>query len=344
VTLAGFLLEALYRVTAQETCSTEQNVPAVSRKANIEMINYLVPSMRYICWRVDECWIVDGVVFRCSTIRWRSMQTWATRSRLAKHLTHKNSSPVHTDVTSLILKNLYSCLPSSVQRFVDNERFRWGMPTMFGCIGNLKRNGFMPNAIVDVGAYEGRWTREVKTIYPSVPVLMVEANPEKVRPLTAVQKRLGSTVSFERALLGATARKGVTFYSMETGSSVMPEVTDVPRTPITLDMQTLDDVTSRAAVAGPLLLKLDVQGYELEVLRGSERTLQFTEVIVLELSLLEYNRGAPLLAPVLAEVSSLGYAIYDICGQHRRQASRVLLQMDAIFVRESSPLRTSERF
>jgi FkbM family methyltransferase len=244
----------------------------------------------------------------------------------------------------MILKKLYACLPSSVQRMVDNERFRLGMPTMFGCIGNLKRNGFVPNAIVDVGAYEGRWTQGVKTIYPSVPVLMIEANPDKDGKLTAVRKKLGSTVSFERALLGAAARKDVTFYSMETGSSVMPEVTSVQRTPITLDMQTLDEVTSRSRLVGPLLIKLDVQGYELEVLRGSERALQSTEVIVLELSLLEYNRGAPLLAQVLAEMSALGYVIYDICGQHRRRISHALLQMDAIFVRESSALRTSVQF
>jgi FkbM family methyltransferase len=244
----------------------------------------------------------------------------------------------------MILKSLYDCLPSSVQRFVDDGRFRLGMPTMFGCINNLKRNGFTPNTIVDVGAYEGHWTREVKTIYGSVPVLMIEANPDKERALTAVRKKLGPTVSFERTLLGAAEEKDVTFYSMETGSSVMPEVTSVPREAIALDMQTLDSVTSRAAVKGPLLVKLDVQGYELEVLRGSARTLLLTEVIVLELSLLEYNRGAPLVAQVLGEMSALGYAIYDICGQHRRRANQVLLQMDAMFVRESSPLRTSQRF
>jgi len=244
----------------------------------------------------------------------------------------------------MLLKNLYDCLPGSIRRIVDDERFRLGMPTMFGCIANLKRNGFVPNTIIDVGAYEGRWTQEVKTIYPAVPTLMVEANPDKEGLLTAVQRRLGSTVSFERALLGATAQKDVTFYSMETGSSVMPEVTSVPRTPIRLDMQTLDEVASKAAVVGPLLVKLDVQGYELEVLRGSKGTLESTEVMVLELSLLEYNRGAPLAGRVLAEMGELGYAIYDICGQHRRAANRVLLQMDAIFVRESSPLRTSQRF
>jgi hypothetical protein len=121
-------------------------------------------------------------------------------------------------------------------------------------------------------------------------------------------------------------------------------VTSVPRKTITLDMQTLDDATSRHATPGPLLVKLDVQGYELEVLRGATRTLESAEVIVMELSLLEYNRGAPLLGQVLAEVGALGYTIYDICGQHRRPASRALLQVDAVFVREDSRLRTAEKF
>ena len=244
----------------------------------------------------------------------------------------------------MLLKTLYDRFPVSVHRMVDNRRFRLGMPTMFGCIGNLKRNGFVPNMIVDAGAYEGKWTQGIKTIYPTAPVLMIEANPEKEARLTALQKRLGPTVSFERALLGASARKNVTFYAMETGSSVMPEVTSVPRKSLSLDMQTLDELTSRTGTAGPLLIKLDVQGYELEVLRGSARTLESAEVIVMELSLLEYNRGAPLLGQVLAEVGALGYAIYDICGQHRRPESRALLQVDAVFVREDSRLRTAEQF
>ena len=39
----------------------------------------------------------------------------------------------------------------------------------------LKRYGFDPEYIVDVGAYEGVWTKNIKTIFPSSKVLMVEA-------------------------------------------------------------------------------------------------------------------------------------------------------------------------
>lgn len=244
----------------------------------------------------------------------------------------------------MIVNTLYGRLPGVVRRFIDDRRFRLGMPTMFGCIANLKRNGFTPRMIIDVGAYEGRWTENVRTIYPDSPVLMLEANPDKEHRLAQVQRRLGPGVACQRALLGASARRDVTFYSMETGSSVMPETTGVARTPIVLDMCTLDDVTSLTAIEGPILLKLDVQGYELEVLRGARQTLQLTEVLVLELSLLEYNEGAPLAAEVIHDVNALGYVLYDVCGQHRKDGSRALVQMDAVFVRSSSTLRTAQRF
>lgn len=244
----------------------------------------------------------------------------------------------------MFLNNLYHSLPTFLRRGIDDQRFRLGMPTMFGSLANLHRSGFKPGAILDVGAYEGKWTRDVKTIFPSVPVLMIEANPDKESALNRLRDTLGSSVSLERCLVGAVPQAAVTFYAMETGSSVMPEVSSVARTPIKLDMQTLDGIVPRAGLRGPMLVKLDVQGYELDVLRGAQSTLEQTEVLVLELSLLEYNRGAPLLAQVIAEVTALGYAMYDICGLHRRGARNVLLQVDAVFVRESSTLRTAEKF
>jgi hypothetical protein len=48
-------------------------------------------------------------------------------------------------------------------------------------------------------------------------------------------------------------------------------------------------------LADPLLRKADVQGYELELLRGANATLPAIEVILPEVFILPYNVGAPLL-------------------------------------------------
>lgn len=237
------------------------------------------------------------------------------------------------------LGNLYRRLPDWTRRAIDDQRFRLGMSTMFGSLANLKRAGFIPGSIIDAGAYVGRWTEEVKTIYPETRVLMIEANPEKESLLRAVQKKFGGSVEYRKTLLGASSAKDVTFYSMETGSSVLPELTNLPRSVISLEMETLDDVVASAELLDPLLLKLDVQGYELEVLRGAAQTLERTEVVVVEMSVQQYNEGGPLVGEYFRTTSEYGFSLYDICGQLRRGSDRALQQIDGIFVRNDSPLR-----
>ncbi len=93
-----------------------------------------------------------------------------------------------------------------------------------------------------------------------------------------------------------------------------------------------------------MLLKVDVQGYELEVLRGGTRTLALAEVVLLEVSLLEYNQGAPLMPEVVAFMASAGFVPYDVCGQFRRETDNALCQIDIMFVRRESALRAKKPF
>ena len=77
-------------------------------------------------------------------------------------------------------------------------------------------------------------------------------------------------------------------------------------------MSTLDSVVDERKMTGPILLKADVQGYELEALRGANQTLRKTEVILLEVSTLPYNIGAPLLAEVVAFMAERRFLVYDL--------------------------------
>jgi hypothetical protein len=94
----------------------------------------------------------------------------------------------------------------------------------------------------------------------------------------------------------------------------------------------------------PLLLKLDVQGFELEVLAGAQSTLDRTEVVVSEVSLLPYNKGAPLMHEVIAYLAEREFLPYDICGGLRRTSDMALFQTDMIFARRGSELRARRKF
>ena len=233
-------------------------------------------------------------------------------------------------------------LTASVQS--EEYKLLQGMLTMWGSIANLKRNSFVPRTIIDVGAYVGEWTQGIRVIYPESRCLMVEANPDKRQALEAVRSQLPGRVSVHIALLGAEARQSMPFYVVGTGSSVLREHTSVARTQIMLPMCTLDQVAADARLEPPIFLKLDVQGYELEVLRGGLGVLGETEVTLLEVSLIEYNQDAPLFADVVEFMNSKGFVLYDICGQHRRQTDHALFQVDVIFVRKDSHLRSRKSF
>lgn len=226
----------------------------------------------------------------------------------------------------------------------EDVLLRAGFPTMWGSIENLRKNGFSPACVIDVGAFVGAFSQRVHRTWPDAAYLMLEANPEKEAALAAVRDKLGRDAHYRIALLGARPKEAADFFSMETGSSVLAEMTGFERKRLSLPMTTLDLVTAELGVRGPYFLKLDVQGYELEVLRGAVRLLSETEVVLMEVSLLPFNEGAPLFAETVAFMRDRGYVAYDICGQARRSEDAALFQADLVFVRETSALRARRKF
>jgi len=199
----------------------------------------------------------------------------------------------------------------------------------------LVAKGWRPSAIIDVGAYQGAWTRMARGVFPDVPVLMVEAQKSKIARLEAVCSQFDG-VSLASAVLASEGGKEVTFYEMETGSSYFPERSNAPRTASTYVTRTLDEVA--AAFEDPLFLKIDVQGAELEVLAGGLNTLERSEVVQLEVPFVSYNEGAPSLLEVMRFMDEKGFAPIDVSGFSRPNGVD-LVQADFLFVRRNSPLR-----
>jgi hypothetical protein len=104
-------------------------------------------------------------------------------------------------------------------------------------------------------------------------------------------------------------------------------------------MHSLDTLIDRHRMVGPFLLKVDVQGAELDVLRGARRVLDEGAAVILEVSFFRFMEGAPDIAEVIAWMKGAGYAAYDVFGGHFRPADGALAQLDILFVPEHSPLR-----
>jgi FkbM family methyltransferase len=222
-------------------------------------------------------------------------------------------------------------------------RLGFGFFELSGLLKQLNSNGFCPRTIVDVGAYVGNWTRVATGVFPSAGVIMIEANADNRARLAKAAADVGNC-EFIIALLGPEQKADVIFHVGDEGSSVLPELTSFAMQERCVPMMRLDDLMSSRSAPTPILLKLDVQGFELEVLRGAAQTLVASEVVILETALLPYNQGAPIFADVISFMTTAGFAVYDFCGEHRRESDNALFQTDVVFVKTNSQLRARRKF
>jgi FkbM family methyltransferase len=219
---------------------------------------------------------------------------------------------------------------------------RLGVPSVEWSLRNLRENGFLPTVMLDIGAYRGDWTLMAKRIWPEAAVLMIEADPARMPDLQAVA---GSQpgVRAVQALLGAEAGTSVRFYDQESASSVLPETAKQGQHFVELPMRSLESLLD-TEFATPNLIKLDVQGYELEVLKGGRKALSSAEVVLTEVNLIEIYQGAPPLGDVIDFLRAANFTPYDVCTLYRRPLDRALWQMDMIFVRDGSALLASKAY
>jgi hypothetical protein len=103
----------------------------------------------------------------------------------------------------------------------------------------------------------------------------------------------------------------------------------------------LDELLAAGELPQPEFLKLDVQGYELEVLRGAAGALRACQAVMAEVNLFRYAPETPLADEVVAFLRGHGFVLYDIVGLLRRPLDDALGQMDLVFVKEDHPLRKS---
>lgn len=209
-------------------------------------------------------------------------------------------------------------------------------PSVHATLEAIRGKGFRPTHIVDVGAFRGDWARFAKDLFPDARVLMIEPQEEWRLQLEDVC-RYTAGVTLVPALVGATDGVEVSFSEMSTGSSVFDEQSNAARRRATKTLTTLRTILNGAGWDRVDLLKIDVQGYELEVLRGAADYLDRCECVLVECSLIPTNTGCPLVSDVIAFMVAHDFRLLDICSLVRRR-DLALWQTDLLFVKNNSAL------
>jgi FkbM family methyltransferase len=211
----------------------------------------------------------------------------------------------------------------------------YAYPSLKESLKRLKLNGFDPRYAIDVGAFRGEWTQLWMALFPKSSVLMIEPQESKAPILSRLCEQYSPSVCLRSVLAGATDGTRHTFHEMEEGSSVYLERSNRSRSASTKETVTIDTLIRDSLHSAVDMLKLDTQGFELEILKGATSTLQRTSFVLLEASLIPINAGCPLISDVMSVMTGKRFRLFDICGQWRRP-DHILWQVDLLFVSEQS--------
>jgi hypothetical protein len=124
----------------------------------------------------------------------------------------------------------------------------------------------------------------------------------------------------------------------DTGSTLLPVAPDgSPRWSV--PVVTLDALSQKYGVPG--IVKIDIEGFELEALAGAESLFGTTELFIIEVALLRFGER-PILHEVVAFMEAHGYLVYDFGDAIRRPFDGALSLIDVCFAKSNGQLRRSD--
>ncbi len=202
--------------------------------------------------------------------------------------------------------------------------------------------------VIDVGADRGQFSLVVRRRQPRSQILAFEPRAEAAetyrRALATTRPAHGQVTVIERALSAQPGQADLTVLTSGDSSSLLRpaarlgEVYGVDTRPVqrrSVIVSTLAEEVEIDSTRRPVLLKIDVQGAELDVLRGAIDILDSVDFLYLEVSFEELYESQSLAPEVIDWVVSRGFVV-DRIGSVSPSIRRVV-QADVLFSRRAAP-------
>lgn len=194
---------------------------------------------------------------------------------------------------------------------------------------------------VDVGANTGQFSQAVHAVFPDAQIFAFEPLPSCVGQARERMKGVEGFHIFAAAIGSQDGTITIHESASSPSSSILPmseaHTEAFPWTAggqdVEVDLRRLDSFLPEMKLTAPVLLKIDVQGYSMEVLRGAIETIRLCEIVVVETSVVELYDGESTFEEVYTFMRNVGFAFAGALDQLTHPHSKEILQVDAIFRR-----------
>jgi len=200
-------------------------------------------------------------------------------------------------------------------------------------VGYLRKYGFRIDTLVDIGVFAG--TPVLYELFRDKKIVLIDPMPDvPQRCRQWLDDPSLDTQFLQYAVGSAEADIEVTLTGATTS---LLDRRDKPVRPSSgvahAQVRRLDDLLRDHGCSGPFGLKIDTEGFELEVIRGAGQTLRSTEFVIAEVSIRNRFEGGYTFAEFVAAMDAHDFALADILTVHGHSR-----HADLLFVPKTSPL------
>lgn len=198
--------------------------------------------------------------------------------------------------------------------------------------------------VLDIGANRGQFALTINTIFPKASIYSFEPILDCFEQLTASMKSIKNFKAFNIGLgessgelkfeRNAFAPSSSFLKMMDTHKTLFPFTCDSQT--ITVKVEKLDGIAEQLKIMEPLLVKVDVQGYEDRVLRGGEQTIKRAKLIIIETSFQKLYDEQPLFNDIYNQLLDWGFVYIGTLDQLHNPQNGQILQADSLFLKCSN--------
>jgi FkbM family methyltransferase len=199
--------------------------------------------------------------------------------------------------------------------------------------------------VIDVGGNTGQFAQLIHRLCPQARIYSFEPIPDCFRELQKTLEHIPRAMAFPLALgdvAGAAQMNCSAFTpcsSMLSGTKNLsedyPDAAVVER--VEIEVARMDDVFRSMILEPEILIKLDVQGYELSTLKGGAITLAKAALVVVEVCFFRrLYQNQPLFDDIYRALFEMGFSYRGNAEQMARKGDGRIVEADAIFERRDT--------